>query len=57
MDLTKPLLIKKDETNRVTTSSGSFLEYVSWKQCKELGVGIGIHKTRFPKEGFLKSHE
>ena len=48
----KPMLIKRDETNRVKTSSGEFLEYISWKQSKELGIGVGIHKTRFPKVGF-----
>ena len=55
MEITKPLLIKKDETNVVKTSSGSFSEYISWKQCKDLGVGIAVHKSRFPLEGFLVS--
>ena len=53
MQIEKPILIKRNETNRVKTSSGEFLEYLSWKQNKELGVGIGIHQSRFPKEGFL----
>jgi len=53
MLIQKPILIKRSETNRIKTSSGEFLEYLSWKQNKELGVGIGVHKSRFPKVGFL----
>lgn len=53
MNINKPLMIKRNETNRIKTSSGEFLEYISWKQCKELAVGIGIHTSRFPKEGYL----
>ena len=57
MLIQKPILIKRNETNRVKTSSGEFLEYLSWKQSKYLGVGVGIHKSRFPKEGFLINHK
>ena len=53
--INKPLMIKKDEINKVKTSSGEFLEYISWKECKELAVGIGIHNSRFPQEGYLLS--
>ena len=55
MEITNPVLIKREETNSVKTSSGEFLEYISWKQCKQLGLGIGIHKKRFPKDGYLQS--
>jgi hypothetical protein len=55
MEINKPILIKRNETNSVKTSSGEFLEYISWKQCKQLGVGIGIHKKRFPKQGYLQN--
>ena len=55
MEIKKPILIKRNETNRVKTSSGEFLEYISWKENKELAVGIGIHNSRFPKEGYIKS--
>jgi len=55
MEITKPILIKKDETNKVVTSSGEFLEYISWKQCRELGVGIAVHRSRFPASGILIS--
>jgi len=55
MEITKPMLIKREETNKIKTSSGEFLEYISWKQCKELAVGIGIHNKRFPHEGYIKS--
>ena len=55
MELTKPLLIKRTDTNKIKTSSGEFLEYISWKQCKDLAVGIGVHNKRFPNEGYLVS--
>jgi len=55
MDLNKPLKIKKNETNRIKTSSGDFFEYISWKQCKDLAVGIGVHNCRFPQQGYLIS--
>ena len=55
MQITKPLKIKFDETNRVKTSSGEFLELISWKENKDLAVGIGIHKTRFPSQGYICS--
>src|SRR3989344_9585939 len=55
MELNKPIMIRRNETNKVKTSSSEFLEYISWKQCKDLAVGIGIHNQRFPKEGFLVS--
>jgi len=55
MEINKPMLIKREETNTVKTSSGEFLEYVSWRQCKQLGIGIGIHKKRFPKQGYLQN--
>ena len=55
MILNKPILIKKNQTNIVKTSSGKFKEYVSWKQSKDIGIGIATHKTRFPKDGYLKS--
>lgn len=57
MELTKPMIIKRNETNKIATSSGEFLEYISWKQCKELAVGIGVHNCRFPKQGFLVSNK
>ncbi|GEM_PF-6703642 len=55
MKLTKPIKIKRDETNKVKTSSGEFLEYISWKECKELAFGIAIHEKRFPSQGYLLS--
>lgn len=55
MEIKKAILIQRNETNRIRTSSGEFLEFLSWKQNKNLGIGIGIHHQRFPKEGFLLS--
>ena len=57
MEIKKPIVIRRNETNKVTTSSGEFLEYISWKQCKELAVGIGVHNSRFPKQGFLVNNK
>jgi hypothetical protein len=57
MELDKPIIIRREETNRIATSSGEFLEYISWKQCKELGFGIGVHRSRFPKEGYIVSNK
>ena len=53
--INKPIMIKRDETNCVKTSSGEFLEYISWKENKDFAVGIGIHNKRFPEQGFLVS--
>jgi len=55
MYVQKPLLIKRDDANIVKTSSGEFIEFISWKENKDLAVGIGIHKKRFPAEGYLIS--
>src|SRR3989338_5365033 len=55
MELTKPLLIKRTDTNKIKTSSGEFLEYISWKKCKDLAIGVGVHNSRFPHEGYLVS--
>ncbi len=51
----EPLLIRRNDTNKVITSSGEFLEFISWKESKDLAVGIGIHNKRFPEEGYLVS--
>ena len=53
--LNKPLMVKRKETNKVCTSSGEFLEYFSWRECKDLALGIGIHRKRFPATGYLVS--
>lgn len=48
-------MVKRKETNKVITSSGKFLEYFSWRECKDLAIGIGIHNKRFPATGYLMS--
>lgn len=55
MAMMQPVLIRRSETNRIMTSSGEFLEYVSWRENKDLAVGIGIHNSRFPKQGYITS--
>ncbi|MEK6959921.1 MAG: hypothetical protein AABX47_02015 [Nanoarchaeota archaeon] len=51
----KPMLIRRSETNRIRTSSGEFLEYISWRENKDLAVGIGVHNSRFPRQGYIIS--